>query len=201
MVDCHRVIALECLFCFFAFFFSFWIESLSTWTSVVWNDSFPRHFPSSFPPLLSYLILKNWLWALLKTYTNLSDDDYSSVGPFWLTCYTHDSPCLSVYPHLCLSHSVCPSICLSACPSVCPSICWSISDLTLSRIYLLSCWTFCNQTWYASASPWGGALCEKGCCLQGQGHSEVLCNENMAVFTKTVSLELMILLQSNIDWW
>ena len=43
--------------------------------------------------------------------------------------------------------------------------------------------TFCNQTWYCSA-PQAGMSCEKmGFYLQGQGHSEVLYNQNMTVST------------------
>ena len=38
---------------------------------------------------------------------------------------------------------------------------------------------------------------EMGCCLQGQGHSEGLCNQTITV--STVSSELIILLQSVVE--
>ena len=36
------------------------------------------------------------------------------------------------------------------------------------------------------------------CCLQGQGHSEESCNQNV---TSGISSELLILLQLNLVWW
>ena len=130
MVDCHRVIALECLFCFFAFFFSFWIESLSTWTSVVWNDSFPRHFPSSFPPLLSYLILKNCdyglSWKLIQILVMMTILLLGHFGSLVIPMTHH--ACLSIRIFACLILSVHPSACLpvhlSVHPSAGPSVIW-----------------------------------------------------------------------------
>ena len=37
------------------------------------------------------------------------------------------------------------------------------------------------------------------CCLQGQGHSKDLCNQNMTVYT--ISSTFLICLQPNLFWW
>ena len=40
--------------------------------------------------------------------------------------------------------------------------------------------TICNQTWYCGAPPRAGMSCENmGFCLQGQGHSVGLYNQNI----------------------
>ena len=63
--------------------------------------------------------------------------------------------------------------------------------------------TFCNQTWYCGAPPRVRMSCEKmGSCLQDQGHSVSLYNQNMTVSTISfISSKPVSLLQPNSVWW
>ena len=62
--------------------------------------------------------------------------------------------------------------------------------------------TFCNQTWYCGAPPRVRMSCEKmGSCLQDQGHSVSLYNQNMTVSTISfISSKPVSLLQPNSIW-
>ena len=63
-------------------------------------------------------------------------------------------------------------------------------------------WTFCNQTWYCGAPPRVRMSCEKmGSCLQDQGHSVSLYDQNKTVSTiYFISSKPMSLLQPNSTW-
>ena len=73
------------------------------------------------------------------------------------------------------------------CPCVCLPMCLSfvqkISSKLLSPRCLLNCSSFCNQTCSGGVLSWAAVSCGKelGCYHQGQGHSEGLFNQNMAV--------------------
>ena len=62
--------------------------------------------------------------------------------------------------------------------------------------YLLSCWTFCNQTWYGDATSWAKVSCKKiGLLSSSSGSQWGLIWSNMTV--STISAELLIFLQPN----
>ena len=125
-----------------------------------------------------------------------------------------------------------------------------ITKLWLFLLYLLNCWSICNQTWYDSTTSYPRVFCAKigfldsrsrsqqrfkmlvnvcpdnifwttdhfdtkldmvrqhhepkcheeklVCCLQCQGHSEGLYNQNMII--STLSSNLLVCLQPNSVW-
>ena len=66
---------------------------------------------------------------------------------------------------------------------MCLSFVQKISSKLLSPRCLLNCSSFCNQTCSGGVLSWAAVSCGKelGCYHQGQGHSEGLFNQNMAV--------------------
>ena len=74
------------------------------------------------------------------------------------------------------------------------------SSECLSGRYLLSCWTFCNQTWSGDATSWAKVSCKKIDLLSSSSGSQWgLIWSNMTV--STISAELLIFLQPNLIGW
>ena len=66
-----------------------------------------------------------------------------------------------------------------------------------SGLYLLNCWTFCNQTWYGDATSWVKVPCTRIGLLSGSSGSQWgLIWSNMTV--STLSAKLLIFLQPNL---
>ena len=66
--------------------------------------------------------------------------------------------------------------------------------------YLLSCWTFCNQTWYCDATLWANVSCKKiGLLSSSSGSQWGLMRLDMTV--SAISTELLIFLQPKFSIW
>ena len=69
-----------------------------------------------------------------------------------------------------------------------------------SKWYLLSCWTFCNQTWCGDATSWAKVSCKKiGLLSSSLGSQWGLIWTNTTV--SIMSAELLIFLQPHLIGW
>ena len=62
----------------------------------------------------------------------------------------------------------------------------------------MCCGPFCNQTWYGVVHDHKLDCHVKtlGCCLEGQGHSEGLYNQNMTVSTVQYKIILLFIINA-----
>ena len=68
-----------------------------------------------------------------------------------------------------------------------------------SRRYALSCWTFCNQTWYGDATSWAKVSCKKiGLLSSSSGSQWRLILSDMTV--STIAAEQLIFFATKFNW-